>query len=112
MLLPSGTTIRLIGAAAFMATKFEAFADRGRNDQLGSHDAEDIINLVDGRPELVDDVASAPPELRRYLADRCGALLARPDFADTLTGMIVPDEALAERVQTVLQRLTLLARAA
>lgn len=112
VLLPSGTAIRLIGAAAFMATKFEAFADRGRNDLLGSHDAEDIINLVDGRPELVAEVTSASLELRRYLAERCGGLLARPDFADMLTGMIVPDEALAERVQTVLQRLNLLARTA
>lgn len=108
--LPSGMTIRLIGAAAFMATKFEAFADRGRDDLLGSHDAEDIINLVDGRPELVADVASATPELRRHLAERCGALLARRDFAGTLAGMIAPDETLAERVQTVLQRLEQLAR--
>ncbi len=108
--LPSGTAIRLIGAPAFMATKFEAFADRGQNDLLGSHDAEDIINLVDGRPELVAEAASAPDELRRYLAERCATLLAQRDFADTLTGMILPDESLAERVQTVLQRLTLLAR--
>jgi len=110
--LPSGTHIRLIGAPAFMATKFEAFADRGQNDLLGSHDAEDIINLIDGRPELVADVANAPDELRRYLADRCGALLTQPDFADNLIGMIVPDESLAERAQTVLQKLTLLARLA
>lgn len=110
VLLPSGTPIRLIGAAAFMATKFEAFADRGRDDLLGSHDAEDIMNLVDGRPELLNDVENAPAELRRYLAEHCGSLLARPGFADMLTGMIVPDEALAERVQTVLQRLTLLGR--
>ena len=60
----------------------------------------------------MNEVASAPPELRRHLAERCGALLKRTDFADALTGMIVPDEALAERVQTVLQRLTLLARTA
>lgn len=94
-----------------MATKFEAFADRGHDDLLGSHDAEDIINLVDSRPELVADVASAPDELRRYLAERCGSLLARPEFAGALAGMIVPDEALTERVQTTLQRLNLLARA-
>ena len=109
MSLPSGTTIRLIAAPAFMATKFVAFADRGRSDLLGSHDAEDIVNLVDGRPELVAEAAAAPEELRRYLAERCGTWLARPDFADALTGMIVPDDALAERVQTVLQRLTQLA---
>ena len=108
--LPSGTVIRLIAAPAFMATKFEAFADRGRNDLLGSHDAEDIINLIDGRPELAGEAAGAPAELRTYLAERCRALLARPDFADALTGMIVPDDALAERVQTVLQRLNLLAK--
>ena len=107
--LPSGTPIRLIAAPAFMATKFEAFADRGRGDLLGSHDAEDIGNLVDGRPELVAEAAAAPEALRRYLAECCGAWLARPDFADALTGMIVPDDALAERVQTVLQRLTQLA---
>lgn len=107
--LPSGTQIRLIAAPAFMATKFEAFADRGRYDLLGSHDAEDIVNLIDGRPELVAEATAAPDELRRYLADRCGTWLARPDFADALTGMIVPDDALAERVQTVLQRLTQLA---
>lgn len=111
VVLPSGTAIRLIGAAAFVATKFEAFADRGRNDLLGSHDAEDIVNLVDGRPELADDVARAPEALRHYLAERFGALLGRPDFADALTGMIVPYDSLAERVQTVLQRVTLLARA-
>jgi len=108
--LPSGTVIRLIGAATFMATKFEAFADRGRNDLLSSHDAEDIINLIDGRPELVVEVASAPVELRNYLVARCEELLARPAFADALTGMIAPDEALAERVQTVLGRLDRLVR--
>ncbi|MEO5881268.1 MAG: nucleotidyl transferase AbiEii/AbiGii toxin family protein [Caldimonas sp.] len=109
VLLPSGTSIRLIGAAAFMATKFEAFADRGRDDLLGSHDAEDIVNLVDGRAELSAEVGRAPADLRAYLRERCSALLARPDFADALPGMIFPDDALAERVTTVTQRLNSIA---
>jgi hypothetical protein len=112
VVLPSGTAIRLIGAAAFMATKFEAYAGRGQGDLLGSHDAEDIVNLVDGRPELVAEVQRAPDELRTYLAERVAGWLEQPDFADKLTGMIVPDEALTERVQTVLQRLDLMARGA
>lgn len=110
--LPSGTVIRLIDAPAFMATKFEAFAGRGQDDLLGSHDAEDIVNLVDGRPELVADVQAAREDLRRYLAQRCRDWLARPDFEDNLIGMIVPDESLAERMQTVLQRLNALANLA
>lgn len=34
--LPSGIAIRLISGPAFIATKFEAFADRGQGDLLGS----------------------------------------------------------------------------
>lgn len=40
--LPSGTSIRLITAPVFIATKLEAFADRGGGDFLASHDLEDI----------------------------------------------------------------------
>ena len=102
--LPSGTTIRLIAAPVFLATKFEAFADRGKGDFLGSHDLEDIVNVLDGRPELVDEIALSPVELQRYLAERCGALMAIPDFMDALQGMIFPDESLAERVQMLAGR--------
>jgi len=63
--LPSGVTIRLISAPAFMATKFVAFADRGNRDFLASHDLEDIINLIDGRPELIDEVAQSPTDVSK-----------------------------------------------
>ena len=105
VMLPSETTIRLIAAPVFLATKFEAFADRGRGDLLGSHDLEDIINVVDGRPGVVGEIALSPMELRCYLVDRCSALLAMPNFMDALQGMIFPDESLAGRVQILAERL-------
>lgn len=46
-------TIKLLTPAYFIATKLEAYHGRGNNDLLSSHDLEDIINLVDGRPELI-----------------------------------------------------------
>ncbi len=104
VVLPSGTTIRMIAAPVFLATKFEAFADRGKGDLLGSHDLEDIINVVDGRPEIVGEIALSPIELQRYLAGRCSALLAMPNFMDALQGMVFPDESLAERVQMLSER--------
>ena len=105
VVLPNGVSIRLITAPAFLATKFEAFADRGNSDLLGSHDMEDIVNVLDGRPEIVDEVAASPDELKRYLADRCRALLALPNFMGALSGMVFPDESLTERVKTVGLRL-------
>lgn len=106
--LPSGTTIRLIAAPVFVATKLEAFADRGLADLLGSHDLEDIVNVLDSRPEILEEIAASPVELRRYLADECDALLAMPKFTDALHGMIFPDELLAERVQLSLERFRLI----
>lgn len=105
VVLPSGTSIQLITAPAFLATKFEAFSDRGKSDLLGSHDMEDIVNVLDGRPEIVEEVAASPDELKRYLVDRCSALLALPNFMDALSGMVFPDESLAERVKMIGLRL-------
>ncbi len=51
--LPDGDDIRLIAAPVFVGTKFEAHADRGAGDLLASHDLEDIVNVIDGRPSLL-----------------------------------------------------------
>jgi hypothetical protein len=109
-LLPSGLAIRLISAPLFVATKFEAFADRGDEDLLASHDLEDIINVIAGRPELPVEVGDSPDELKAYLAGKYAALLAMPDFMNYLPGMVFQDETLPERVATVAARLQQLAR--
>ncbi len=103
--LPGGLSIRLIAAPLFVATKFEAFADRGNEDLLSSHDLEDIVNVIDGRPELPGEVRDSTEELRIYLADRCTALLAQPNFLNYLPGLVAQDETLADRVATVAVRL-------
>lgn len=105
LVLPSGTTIRLISAPAFMATKFVAFADRGNGDFLASHDLEDIINLIDARPELLDEVTQSSADLHAYLAAQCRALLGTPAFHDGLQGLIVPDALHGAQVEKITRRL-------
>jgi hypothetical protein len=109
LVLPSGITIRLISAPAFMATKLVAFADRGNRDFLASHDLEDVINLIDGRPELIDEVAQSPIELRTWLTAQCRMLLDTPAFHDGLQGLILPDALHGAQVAKLTQRLTRLA---
>ena len=53
--LPSGKIIQIITAPYFLITKLDAFAGRGKNDYLASHDMEDIIAVLDGRPELINE---------------------------------------------------------
>lgn len=107
-MLPSGQQIRLVSAPVFIATKFEAYHNRGQGDLLASHDIEDIINVVDGRAELVSEVEQAPAELRSYLVGRCNDLLQAKDFEYFLPA-IVNDDTSATRSESALQRLRVLA---
>lgn len=86
--LAPGLSIRRVSAVAFVATKLEAFASRGAGDILASHDLEDVLNIVDGREELAGELAMAPEELREAVAAAFAGLLAHPDFANALPGLI------------------------
>jgi predicted nucleotidyltransferase len=108
--LPSGIAIRLISGPAFIATKFEAFADRGQGDLLASHDLEDIVNVIASRTRILDEVAHSPADLRGYLAVRCRELLAIPDFSNYLPGLISDDSSLT-LTDEVLERLQVIAKA-
>lgn len=87
--LPSGHRIRAIAPPFLIATKLEAWNGRGRGDHLGSHDLEDVITLVDGRPEIVDEVAGAPDDLRSFLAHEVSSLLEQKRFRDAIDGTVV-----------------------
>lgn len=58
-----------IAAPAFLATKWEAFSERGVGDPMTSHDLEDIVTLVAGRVELLDEVAAMEREARDFIGE-------------------------------------------
>jgi len=97
--------IRIVTAPYFLATKLEAFHSRGKNDYRMSHDLEDIITVVDGRPELEKEVSLSGPELRQYLSDEFRLLLSDPGFLEALPGHLRPDAASQQRIGLVLERI-------
>jgi hypothetical protein len=86
---------------AFVATKLEAFASRGASDILGSHDLENVLNIVDGREELARELKAAPEVLRQAVATAFASLLAHPDFINAMLGLIAEPE----RAGLVIERL-------
>lgn len=106
--LPSGNRIRLISAPAFLATKLEAFGSRGQGDLMSSHDFEDIINVIDGRPGIEAEVADAGGELANYLASRLAEIARDANFDNTLPGLVVYDELYEERIRRVRERISLI----
>jgi len=89
----AGHDVRVVTPALFIATKLEAFHGRGGDDVWASHDLEDIIAVVDGRPEIANDIAAADAEVRGYIATEIRALLENTDFAEALAGFLLPDRA-------------------
>jgi predicted nucleotidyltransferase len=100
-----GVAIRVVTAPFFLATKLEAFRTRGHEDFMASHDLEDIISLVDGRSELVEEVGLTPAALQLYLATTFRQLLANPLFLDALPCHLPGDAASQQRRPLLLERL-------
>lgn len=109
MTLPSGRHIRMITAPYFLACKFAAFDGRGNDDFIMSHDIEDIVAILDGRPEVSEEIGQAADVLRVHLAQRFRELLDNPRFREALPGNMPPDEASQARVPVIWERLKAIA---
>lgn len=103
--LSPGLTIRVVTGPYFLATKLEAFKGRGHNDYAFSHDLEDIIAVVDGRPALAGEIRMAPQDLQRYIAESVAALLKSQRFFDSLPGLLLPDESSQSRLGKLIETL-------
>jgi len=97
--------VRVVTTVYFCATKLEAFAGRGKHDYQSSHDLEDLMAVVDGRPELAEEIRSGPEDVRAYIGAEFRKLLATPEFLDALPGYLLPDQASQARVSILLERL-------
>jgi len=103
--LEKGIQIRIVTPPFFLATKVEAFYGRGQNDFIASHDIEDIITVIDGRDELINEIAKESPELRNFLSDEFSNLMSNASFVESLPGHLLPDAASQARIPFVEQQI-------
>ena len=87
--LPKGTEIFIFSLPYFLATKLEAYASRGGGDLRWSQDIEDLMTVLSGRRSVVDEVASAPSEVKNAIKIHFGVLTQEPDlFAEAAEGFL------------------------
>jgi predicted nucleotidyltransferase len=108
--LPSGKVIRVISPEMFICTKLEAFAERGGGDFITSHDLADVIAVVNGRPEIVEEVAASPESVRGYLSNNFSNLLSNRHFLDSIEMQLPPNANTPARVGEILERLRAIAK--
>ena len=95
--------IRMVSAPYFLITKLEAFDGRGDGDYLMSHDIEDVIAVLDGRPELINEVRQSHAELKKEISTRFKKLLLDHRFIGAVSGHMPTDETSQARVPMILR---------
>lgn len=97
--------IQIVTAPYFLGTKLDAFFGRGREDYLASHDMEDIIYLINGRVEILEEVKNSEPDLKDYIIKSLKGFLENELFLEALPGHLLPDQASQGRRSIILERL-------
>lgn len=62
--LDADTNVKILTAPHFVATKLEAFKNRGGNDPRQSHDFEDIVYLLENRSVIWDEMNAVDAKLK------------------------------------------------
>jgi hypothetical protein len=102
--LGEGCFAKVVTPPLFLATKLDAFNDRGKGDYYASHDLEDIVTLVDGRAAIIQEVAAITVGIRRFVASEFAKILRHPDFPETLPGHMPAMLGASQRIPILLQR--------
>jgi predicted nucleotidyltransferase len=75
--LDQGLSIRIFSAPYFLATKLDAFRDRGENEGRFSSDFEDIVHVLNNREPVWNEIRRADEEVKLYLKEEFSQLLTQ-----------------------------------
>lgn len=70
-----GQHIFIIPLPYFLATKFEAYNNRGNNEPRTSQDIEDIVYLLDNRTDISEQLINAPNNVKPFLKSEIEKIL-------------------------------------
>lgn len=79
-----GRAFEVVSPVYLIATKLAAFESRGKGDFFGSHDLEDIITVLDGRAEIVNEIQKADASVRSYISSCFSRYVNDHDLLDIL----------------------------
>jgi len=81
--------INILPLAYFLASKFSAFADRGR-DARTSPDFEDIVYILDNRRTLVKDILESEVGAKFFLIKEMENILQNPNMHEAVQAHLEP----------------------
>jgi len=80
--------IRLLPLPYFLAAKFDAFFDRGIQDQFASHDFEDIVYLFNYSSDKSEQVLNSRREVKSYLMGCASKIIESRSLKEAIVGSL------------------------
>ena len=82
--LEEGYEISIFSLPYFIASKWEAFKNRGKLDFRGSSDFEDIVYVLENADALKQKLTNAPENVKNYLKQEISYWINKPEFEEGL----------------------------
>lgn len=100
--LPSGREIRIFSVPYFLATKLEAFLDRGNQDFYRSPDLEDFITVLGARKSIRADLYNSADEVKDFLREKVRTFKDQENFIQSIEGHLAVYKDSQDRAREVL----------
>jgi len=85
-------TIYILPLPYYLASKLEAFYDRGITDPRTSHDFEDIVYLLNYTSDLKEQILASDYDLKQYLMDRFADIIADKVKQEAILGCLYHED--------------------
>jgi len=90
--LEGGPSIRVVSPPLFLCTKLDAHSDRFKDNLRESRDFEDILAVIDGRAELLEEVRDSEKEVREFICAELRKILADPTLQEAYSWQLDRDQ--------------------
>lgn len=85
--------IQILPIGYFIASKLEAFNDRGGGDGRTSKDFEDIVFVIDNRQNFWEEMSALTGDLASYIKEEFSKLLSTSHIEEWISGHLEPGTA-------------------
>lgn len=100
--------IKVLPLPYFLATKFDAFFDRGIKDVYASKDLEDIVYLFNHTSSILNQILAATEDVRKYIGESLLRLMNDSIVMGAIPGHLFYENA-DEQYQEIIQKFSRLA---
>jgi len=99
----NNVVIKVLPLPYFLATKMEAFYDRGIKDVYASHDLEDLVYLFNYTTAIDTHVLASNKEVQLYLAEKLISITENHTIMSAIRGSLYYEQA-DERMEIIKER--------